>query len=342
MVVIGTGNDDVLTGSASADDINGGAGNDRITGNGGNDVIRGGDGFDNAVFNDVFANYTIKAVSAGKTQSDEYYTITHQGASAGKLGSDGQDTVYLDVEFFDFADRKSIPKAALVNGARADDGQVVTGTEGADGNLTGTSGNDTFSALGGNDLIVGSDGNDIIDGGLGLDAVSYSSYSSTDISLTKANDTISITMGSFTDQLKGVERIRLKDKWLATDFDGQAGAAAKVITAAFGKDLLSTYLSVGIAQADSGQSVKDLCDLVVNSGLMNYSNNTDFVNLIYNNLLSRDANLLESATFVNYLETGLYTQSGLMEMAANTSMATALMTDYAIGSIGLPYDAGLV
>ena len=333
----GTINDDVLSGTAEADDISGLAGNDRITGGGGNDVIRAGDGFDNVVFSDVFANYTISAVSGGKTQSDQYFTVTHNGG-----GSDGVDTIYLDAEFFDFADRTSVPRAQLVSSAAADDGDEILGTGGSDRNLTGTSGNDTISALGGDDQIVGSTGDDIISGGAGLDVVSYSGYDSASATLTNINGQATISVGGFTDTLTEVERLQFSDTWVAMDFNGQAGSAAKIICAAFGQELLPQYLSVGIGLADSGQSMQDLAGLVVSSGLMGYTTQADFVNTVFNNLLSRDANILEETLYVDYLVQGLYTEADLLAIAADTQMANALMVDYAIDNVGLPYDAGLV
>jgi len=336
--VTGTIGDDVLVGTAAADDISGLAGNDRITGGGGNDVIRAGDGFDNVVFSDVFANYTISAVSGGKTQSDQYFTVTHNNG-----GSDGTDTIYLDAEFFDFADRSSIPRAQLVSSAAADDGNEILGTGGADRNLTGTSGNDTINALGGDDLVVGSSGNDIIAGGSGLDVVAYSSYQSADVALTNANGQVTLTVGGFTDTLTDVERLQFSDTWLALDFNGQAGSAAKIIVAAFGQELLPQYLSVGIGLADSGQTMGDLASLIVNAGLMqDEGTNEGFINAVFNNLLSRDANLLEETLYSDYLNRGLYTKADLLVIAAETQMANALMVDYAIDNVGLPYDAGLV
>ena len=334
----GTIDDDILNGTTGADDISGLAGNDRITGGGGDDVIRAGDGFDNVVFSDVFANYTISAVSGGKVQSEQYFTVTHNNG-----GADGTDTIYMDAEFFDFADRSSVPRAQLVSSAEADDGDEILGTDGPDNNLSGTTGNDVINALGGNDTIVGTIGDDTISGGSGLDFVAYTSYSSSNVSLTTANGITTFSAAGFTDELQEVERLQLSDTWLALDFNGQAGAAAKIIVAAFGQELLPQYLSVGIGLADSGQSAKDLADLVVGSNLMDYDGSgAEFIDLVFNNLLSRDANVLEQTLYGDYLDRGLYTQAELLAIAADTQMANALMVDYAIDNVGLPYDAGLV
>ena len=327
-----------ITGTSGADTLTGTAGNDRITGGGGNDTIHGGDGYDNVVFSDVFANYSVSEVSGGKIQSAQSFTITHLND-----GSDGVDTIYMDVEFFDFADRTSVPRATLLSASEEDDGEIITGTEGNDGNLTGTSGNDIINALGGNDTIVGSAGSDTISGGDGLDVLSFSTYSSDDIQLSSANDVVTVSFGGAEDTLTGVERIQLSDTWLALDFNGGAGNAAKVICAGFGQEYLSQYLSVGIGFADSGLSMDDLSSLVVNSGLMTHDGSSKgFVNEVFNNLLGRDANALEELMYVNYLDDGLYSEAQLLTIASETALANSLMVEYAIDNVGLPYDAGLV
>ena len=332
----GTSGDDLLEGSAGSDTISGLAGDDRIIGNGGDDVIRGGDGFDNVEFSDVFANYTISAVSGGKVQSEQSFTISH-------TGGDGTDTVYMDVEFFDFADRKSVARSVLLGDSEADDGQQIRGTEGNDNNVTGTSGNDDIATLGGDDAIVYSAGNDKIDGGAGLDTLIMASYTRSEIELSKQNGTITLRADGGSDTLLGVERVQLKDTWLALDFDGAAGAAAKIIVAAFGEELLPAYLGVGISLADQGLSQGDLAALVVDGNLMNDGGtNVGFVNTVFENLLGRSANILEEQLYTGYLDQGLYSKADLLNLAANTTAANASMVEYAIDYVGLPYDAGLV
>jgi len=145
------------------------------------------------------------------------------------------------------------------------------------------------------------------------------------------------------DTLLGVERVQLKDTWLALDFDGAAGAAAKIIVAAFGEELLPAYLGVGISLADQGLSQGDLAALVVDTNLMNDGGtNAGFVNTVFENLLGRSANILEEQLYTGYLSQGLYSKADLLNLAANTTAANAGMVEFAIDYIGLPYDAGLV
>ena len=62
-----------------------------------------------------------------------------------------------------------------------------------------------------------------------------------------------------------------------------------------------------------------------------------FVDLVFNNLLDRDANALEKNLYSGYLDDGLYTEADLLVMAANTQMSNAYMLDFAIDNVGLPY-----
>ena len=92
---IGGSANDTITGNSSNNTLSGGAGDDYLEGNGGDDTIDGGTHTtgDVAVFNDVYANYTI-------TESGGTYTVAHNGGA----GSDGTDTI-TNVEYLEFSDQ---------------------------------------------------------------------------------------------------------------------------------------------------------------------------------------------------------------------------------------------
>jgi len=91
---IGGSANDTITGNSSANNIAGGAGDDLIEGNGDDDIIDGGAGTEDvAVYNDVYANYTI-------TESGGTYTVAHNGGA----GADGTDTI-TNVEYLEFTDQ---------------------------------------------------------------------------------------------------------------------------------------------------------------------------------------------------------------------------------------------
>jgi Ca2+-binding RTX toxin-like protein len=99
-VIYGDDNDNYLKGRAGNDHLVGGAGNDTIAGNGHDDIMEGGEGDDDinggggsadaAVFNGVYANYTVDVASGSGTVVDN-------------VGSEGTDTL-TNVEQLIFAD----------------------------------------------------------------------------------------------------------------------------------------------------------------------------------------------------------------------------------------------
>jgi len=217
-----------------------------------------------------------------------------------------------------------------------DSGNAISGGSGSEV-LTTSDDDDVVDAGIGDDFVIASGGNDFIDGGAGQDAVEYQGSTSSEISLRKDGDAVVVGLSGKSDRLLDVERLHFEDQWVALDMNGNAGNAAKIIVAAFGSELLDDYLGIGIGVADDGLSMAGLANLVVNTGLMPYSTSGQFVDLVFNNLLDRDANALEKNLYSGYLDDGLYTEADLLVMAANTQMSNAYMLDFAIDNVGLPY-----
>jgi Ca2+-binding RTX toxin-like protein len=85
-------------------------------------------------------------------------------------------------------------------------GQVITGTENADGIfasefVAGSGTNSTFNGLGGNDYLYGGSGNDILDGGSGIDTAAYDGTAA----ITRTATGWTVNDGSGTDTLSNVE-----------------------------------------------------------------------------------------------------------------------------------------
>jgi hypothetical protein len=92
--IVGKGGADAIFGDAGNDKIKAGAGNDTISGGRGNDDIDGGKGIDTAVYQGLFAQYTL--------------SFSHDGDLKGTVGDlvanrDGTDTL-KNVEFLQFSD----------------------------------------------------------------------------------------------------------------------------------------------------------------------------------------------------------------------------------------------
>jgi hypothetical protein len=153
-----------------------------------------------------------------------------------------------------------------------------------------------------------------------------------------------------------MERIQFNDTNYALDLDGNAGVAAKAIITCFGQDSLSSFMSAGLTLADGGSTLDEICELVAGMGyiesIKGISTNSSFVDFIFENVVGRVPNFLESAMYTTYLDDGAYTKGSLLTLAANTSLVDKLLTESAVDLIGvvgsvdgeilaLQYDIGL-
>ncbi len=132
--VMGSEQDDHLTGDQFANQLHGGGGNDTLDGGDGADTLLGGNGNDTAIY-----QASLQGVVAS--------LMTHSGTSGDAAG----DALY------------SIEN--LIGSAHDDE---LTGDDGAN-TLTGGGGDDTLLGLNDDDELDGGNGHDILDGGKGID-----------------------------------------------------------------------------------------------------------------------------------------------------------------------------
>jgi serralysin len=207
---------------------------------------------------------------------------------------------------------------------RSADGSVVAGQSGMvwGGELDWSS-----AALQGVGTASGS-GTATIDGGAGIDTVFFNAgLSSYSVSHTSAGVTVS--GNGQTANMVNVERLHFSDMGLALDMSGHAGTVAKLIAAVFGQSYLgnSQYVGIGLNLVDSGMSETAVADLAVHTALFQSlagsTSNTDFVKLVYHNVIGVDPGPSELATYVGMLDSGQQTQASLAVMAAETSQNQA-------------------
>ncbi len=160
--LVGTDENDTLTGSWGADSLNGGAGDDTLEGGAGDDILIGGDG------NDIFYGGDGDDQISGGSGTDiafldvNYDSRTYLSIEGTKITirtSEGLD-VFEDVEFFQFNDQKIAAKDLTP--------PIMQGSEYADV-LVGTPSIDIIHGLGGDDIIKGIELSDTLDGGEGND-----------------------------------------------------------------------------------------------------------------------------------------------------------------------------
>lgn len=134
---IGAGVDTLV----SIENLTGSSFDDTLAGNAGNNTLNGGGGTDTAVFAGTLEEYNFSFVTAGVRISD---TVA---------GRDGIDTL-SNIEQVRFG-------TTTFN--------LVAGTNGNNGALSGTAGVDLVLGFNGNDTLAGNDGNDTLVGGSGAD-----------------------------------------------------------------------------------------------------------------------------------------------------------------------------
>lgn len=216
---------DTLYGEAGTDNLSGGNGNDRLIGGDGNDTIAGGSNTDTAVYEGLYAHYTITGTTT-KTVTDT-------------VSTDGVDTV-TTVETFEFFD-------GTWNGTTFTAfGSNITGATGAN-TINGTSAGEYISALAGADTINAGDGNDILSGGDGNDILK--GQNGMDV-LYGGNNTDTFSFQGET-VFTGIDVIR--------DFSGYGAQADKInisdvlsdLGYSSGSDTLSDWISVTNVGVDS-------------------------------------------------------------------------------------------
>ncbi|MBT7967759.1 MAG: hypothetical protein HN753_00570 [Methylococcales bacterium] len=194
-----------------------------------------------------------------------------------------------------------------------------------------------------NDKLVGFEGYDIINGMGGIDQVTYSKGIE-DVSFSLNSDNQLVVNGlvsgqNKTETLISIERLQFSDKNYALDIDGNAGIAAKVIIATFGAESISKNMSPALSVIDGGKTLADVCALVIDLQLIKEvtgsSSNGSFVDHVYKNVVGIAPSTEEHDSYTALLDDGTYTQSALLELAANTTLTEALVNANLVGLIGV-------
>jgi Ca2+-binding RTX toxin-like protein len=162
--VVGTQDNDSVTGSVGADQLDGQGGNDTLQGGGGADSVAGGDGDD--------------ALNGGAAAD----TLDGGAGSDTLIGGAGNDALTggAGVDTASYAGLRSGVGVSLAVKTAQDTGaggvdtlatvENLVGTNFAD-TLTGNSAANTLNGAGGVDTLVGGNGNDTLDGGTGADSL---------------------------------------------------------------------------------------------------------------------------------------------------------------------------
>ncbi len=293
------------TGGSGNDTITGNSADNILTGGAGNDTIDGGAGTDYVVLSGTsISDYSITENANGS------FTIVHNNG-----GADGTDTV-------------SKVQVVRINGV--DTALSATGdifTENAD-TYTAGPGDDILNALGGNDTVNGGAGNDTIDGGadgdmlfgdagndvlLGGDGQSLTSTQAQVYRLYLANGVSRETVvNGFSNSPEFISNTEYAgEAWSITSLNGGAeGQVFRLYLATLGREPDPNGFQNWVSQLQiDGRAYLDIIPGFVNSAEFQATygslDDTAFVTLLYNNVLSRAPDAAGLARWTGDLANGV-------------------------------------
>jgi hypothetical protein len=125
--------------------------------------------------------------------------------------------------------------------------------------------------------------------------------------------------------LINAQRIKFADLGIAYDMNGNAGNVAKILGAVFGTAALNntSYVGIGLSYLDQGMSYPDLIALALNAKLGANFNNTDEINLLYQNLLNTKPTTTDLNNWLSSLQNKTYTTTTLAQMACDSPLNLA-------------------
>jgi hypothetical protein len=239
------------------------------------------------------------------------WILVQQAGSTNYVGSSIETLVFPDetISVSDVARALQVSPAAVF-GTRADEV------------MTGTPGQDVFFPRGGNDLVMGSDGLDtaLFQG----PRSAYSIVRTVSGSGTAFDVSDSVTGRDGSDHLVSVERLKFADSSVALDLDGAAGMTAKLIGALFGSQSVHNkgFVGAGLSLFGAGMTYEAVAAAAVGTAEFAQAaggpTNSDFVRLVFSNVVGRAPVTDELNTYVGLLENGVYTQATLAVAAAET------------------------
>ena len=227
-----------------------------------------------------------------------YLNVMGRAPDAGGLGywvnqlaSNLQSRAQVLVAFSESPENKTKTAALVANGIVYADAAQAAGP--ARGQLfNGTGAMDTLIGSVGADTLSGGAGDDRLIGGLGIDIAVYGGTKASH-SVTRGASGLSVSGGADgADTLQGVERLKFDDGALAFDIEGNAGQVYRLYQAAFDRTPDTPGLSDWLRGMDAGLALTKVASGFIGSAEFQSlyganPSNTQFINLLYANVLNR-------------------------------------------------------
>ena len=125
----------------------------------------------------------------------------------------------------------------------------------------------------------------------------------------------------------------------AYDMDGNAGTAAKILGALWGKESVENPAFVGIVlhYLDSGVSYEALLDLALGAILRENKTNEAIVELVFTNLVGEAPTQDVKTELASYMDSGAYSQAGFARAIADLELNATNINLVGLSDTGLQY-----
>lgn len=246
---------------------------------------------------------TAEPWNASKTDPGQFFaTAVHEIGHAIGLNHTGNPATLM----YEFTGEVATVAAGDIAGAQAIYGTARTITTGP------TAGNDTINLTA---------GDDVINGLAGLDTAVFT-VARAAVQTSKTGDVVTAT-GQGTDVLTSIERLQFTDGVLAFDTAGEAGQAYRLYQAALDRTPDTGGLGFWIRQLDSDQnnlitmsrSFIASQEFQTTYGTPDTVTNDAFINLVYNNVLDRNADAAGNAFWNDRMANGASREQVLAEFS---------------------------
>ncbi len=143
----------------------------------------------------------------------------------------------------------------------------------------------------------------------------------------------------FADSLTNIERLEFTDTKVALDLNGNAGSAAKILGAVFGKASLSSreYVGTALGLLDGGMSYRNLMDAALNVKLGAAADSTALVNLLFQNIVGAAPSAADLATYTGLLDSGALARADLAVSAADHALNQSNINLVGLATTGIEY-----
>jgi hypothetical protein len=177
----------------------------------------------------------------------------------------------------------------------------------------------------------------------GTTALSYNNPSTnyTVNSNLNSSGVVTVSGAGATDTLVGIQRIKFTDGSLALDLGvhQSAGEAVLLLNAAMGSSALSNQTLVGeaIGFFDGGGTLLQGASGIISTGKVSFASNSAFVSTVWQNVMGSPIDQADLTAFTNDLNHGVFTQTSLLALAADTTNNQVSVNLVGLATHGIHY-----